>query len=212
MRLLSHYELFIFDWDHTLTTSTLLVTLLYMASRRGKHRSAETLRKSAPSNFSTEGVAVKEETSKIYSLFDDAYSLIFRPKLKPGALELLKFLKGKGKKIAIFSDSKAYRLLSETKQLGVRDYVDFALSAESISRYKPNPTGLLLLTDRLRVPKEKCLYVGDMAGDILTAKLAGMDSCGVADGIGSLESLSVENPEHVFPRLSSFFQALREGE
>jgi len=209
MRILSKYELFIFDWDHTLTTSTLAVTLIHLLSARRKRARIELVKNRKPSEFSAENVEMKEDISKIYSAFDGIYGLLFRPRLKRNAVQLLRLLKQNGKKVAIFSDSRAYRLLRETAELGVMKYVDFALSAESIGYFKPDPTGLLALMDRLKISKRKTLYIGDMAWDVLTAKLAGIDSCAVADGIDSLESLKRERPDYTFARLGSFLQALK---
>ncbi len=210
MRLLSKYELFIFDWDHTLTTSTIFVTLLDLFGARGKHRSMEMLRGKRYSDFPARNIRMKEDVSRIYSMFDDAYGVIFRPRLKRGAIPLLSLLKRNGRKVAVFSDSRSYRLLKETEQLGALRYVDTALAAEAVGRYKPNPTGLLVLLDRFKAKKERSVYIGDMASDIMTAKLAGMHSCAVADGIDSFDALKNERPDHLFSSLESFLQALQE--
>lgn len=207
--LMPKYDLFIFDWDHTLTTSTLAVTLLYLFGAKRKKASIERMRSRKTSEFSARNVTITEDVSRVYSMFDDVYGLVFRPRLKPDAMRVLELLKRKGKKVAIFSDSKAYRLLKETEQLGVLKYVNIALSAESIGYFKPDPTGLLVLLDRYRVPKRRALYVGDMASDVLTAKLAGLDSCAVADGIDSFDRLKAEKPDYLFAELGSFLESLK---
>ncbi len=208
MRLLSEYDLFIFDWDHTLTTSTLAVGLLGMARAHSKKARAEKLRNMSSADFSAKNVEVKEEVSRIYSFFDDVYSFVFCPRLKRDAVPLLEFLKKRKKKVAIFSDSKAYRLLKEMRVLGVADYVDFALAAESIGRYKPDPTGLLVVMGRFRARRKRSIYIGDMAGDMLTARLAGIASVGVADGIASADELRAEKPIRVFPHLGALLREM----
>jgi FMN phosphatase YigB (HAD superfamily) len=209
MRPLSKYDLFIFDWDHTLTTSTLVVTILDMLRRYGRRGGADRIRSTRSSKFSAEGIVIRERTSKLYSLLDDAYALAFNPKLKPGATDTLDFLRSKGKKVAIFSDSKAYRLLKEIRNLGIDSRVDFALAAESIDSYKPDPTGLLLLIDRFGASKKRSVYIGDLPTDIMAARLAGIDAYAVADGIGSLRSLRNEKPDRLFPKLTSLLKALK---
>lgn len=211
MQILSRYELFIFDWDNTLTTSTLLVALLQRINRKSGMRSVQNRKEVRVSAKEVKNVKMQEEVSRLYSTLDDAYSLVFKPKLKNDAASLLGLLKKSRKKVAVFSDSKTYRLRSETGKLGVLRYVDFALSAEAIRYYKPNPMGLLVLLDRFRVPKSRSLYVGDMATDVLTARLAGIDSCGVADGLDSFEALKDANPTYVFTNIGAFLQALRQG-
>jgi HAD superfamily hydrolase (TIGR01549 family) len=209
MQILSKYELFVFDWDHTLTTSTFVVTLLNLLKEKRQKRSIGTRREVQASESAIRNVKVEEKIGRLYSTFDDAYGILFKPKLKRNADLVLELLKRHRKKVAIFSDSKNYRLLKETGALRVLRYVDFALSAEAIGYYKPNPTGLLVLLDRFRIAKSKCLYIGDMATDVLTAKLAGVDSCAVADGIGSFETLSAAGPNYLFTKMEAFLQALK---
>lgn len=147
--------------------------------------------------------------SRFYSVFDDAYSIFFRPRLKGDAIQLLEFLKRKHKKIAVFSDSKTYRIMKEMRELGVLKYFDCVITAESIDRYKPNPTGLLLLLDRFKTPKNKSIYIGDMASDVLTAKFAGMNSCAVSDGIDTHELLLDAKPTYAFRTLHGFLKTLQ---
>lgn len=208
MQILSKYDLFIFDWDHTLTTSTWFIALLSVAIRRRRGRIGERRREVHMPDRAIRNIKIDESFSRFYATFDDIYSFAFRPKLKPGAAPLLESLKKKRKKVAVFSDSKTYRLLKETSSLGMLRYVDFALSAESIGYYKPDPTGLLILVDRFGVAKKRCLYIGDMAVDMLTARLAGVDSCGVADGIDSYDALKRANPKYLFTKIDLLAKAL----
>ncbi len=210
MRLLSDYDLFIFDWDHTLTTSTIAVTVLDIIGFRGRRRKIDRMKEKKPSDFTTRDVEVRERVSRIYSTLDDVYGLVFKPKLKPRAMEMLELLKRKGKKVAIFSDSHSYRLLKEVRMLGVMDHVDLALAAESVGRYKPDPTGLLLISDRFRIGKGRSVYVGDMAWDMLTARLAGMGAIAVADGVDRIAVLKSAEPDRVFIHLGAFLDALQD--
>lgn len=209
MQILSKYELFIFDWDHTLTTSTFVVTLLNLLKEKRLRRSMARRRETRVPKKGLRNVKIDEKVSGFYSAFDDLYGIVFKPKLKHNADMLLELLKKNRKKVAIFSDSKNYRLLKETGALKVLRYVDFALSAESIGYYKPNPTGLLLLLDRFKIAKNKSLFIGDMTTDVLTAKLAGIDSCAMADGISSFEALRTANPNYLFTNMGAFLQALK---
>ncbi len=209
MSILSKYDLFIFDWDHTLTDSTLFITMVYLLTKRNRQKIASRHIKKNLKPGVVKNIKIQEKENKLYSVLDDTYALIFKPKLKDDAASLLGFLKSKRKKVAIFSDSRSYRLLQETRALGVLKYVDIALSAESIGYFKPNPIGLMVLQDKFRVPKNKCLYIGDMASDVLTARLAGIDSCVIADGIDSYDMLKGVGAEHIFRNLQDFLRAIR---
>jgi FMN phosphatase YigB (HAD superfamily) len=208
MRILSKYDLFIFDWDHTLTNSTLMLDILYLLNvGRKKRRALKRMEEDKPEN-AIKHIKIKEDVNRIYALFDDIYSLMFRPKLKPDSIEILNFLKRNRKKIVIFSDSKIYRLMKETRDLGVLRYVDYALSAEAIDRYKPDPTGLMVLMDMFRASRKRTLYIGDMTSDILAAKFAHVDSCAVSDGIDLHAQLADSKPTYCFKTLREFMDAV----
>lgn len=204
---LADHELFIFDWDGTLSTSTLIVrisNLLKLRYRKWhmmKHR--EEYLKSAERK-----IKVKERTNRLYANVYNLYSAIVMPRLKEGSIELLKALKKRKKKIAVFSDSEEYRLMVEARTLGVLEYVDFVLSASAISAYKPNPTGLLLITDKYKVGKKKTIYIGDMPSDIMTAKFAGISSCGVGDGLSPLNLLKEVKPDYLFKDIGTMLKEI----
>ncbi len=192
-----NHDLFIFDWDGTLSTSTVIVrisNMLRMRYRRShitKHRE-EYMRKAA------KRIRITEETNRIFALLYDVYSAFAMPRLKEGAIELLDGLRKRGKKVAIFSDSEAYRLMVEVRKLNVLEHVDFVLSASSIGYYKPDPTGLTFIKDKYRKGKKRTVYVGDMPSDILTAKFAQIHSCGLADGLAPYEMLKEASPDYLF--------------
>lgn len=210
MQLLDRYDLFIFDWDNTLSSSTAPiramqlvkkdVLLWYARTHSEKYRKELTLKMDDMLNKAAE--------NNFYAKLYDTYSRFFRPGLKSGALDVLRLLKRNGKKVAIFSDARTYRLFSETRGLGVLRYADLALAAESIHYYKPNPAGLLLIMDRFKVSKAKTVYIGDMASDILTAKFAGVDSCGVADGLDPYDGLKSAGASHMFRNMSGLLSTL----
>ena len=59
-----------------------------------------------------------------------------------------------------------------------------------------------------RTPKKYCLYVGDMASDIISAKLAGIDSCALLDGVDSAQTIDKVNPTFTFDSLCGFLRKL----
>jgi FMN phosphatase YigB (HAD superfamily) len=208
MRILDAYDAFIFDWDGTLVTSTPLVALDQIRKREGRLRLARRLKPVKPSARSLRSMAVATETGRLYSALGDLYCALFKPVLKEGSDTALAFLKSRGKRVAIFSDSRYYRLFREVRQLRIAARTDFVLSAQSIGYYKPDPTGLFAVARRFRVPARRCLYVCDMASDVITARLAGMDACAIADGIDSAGALEKERPRYAFRDMRSFAEAL----
>jgi HAD superfamily hydrolase (TIGR01549 family) len=209
MSILEKYGLFIFDWDNTLSSSTAPVNAMQFLKKDFSLMYA----KAHPEKYTKEAkignIQLMEDEHSFYSALYDCYTYFFRPGMKKDALKVLKYLKGKKKKVAVFSDAKKYRLYTETRKSGATEYIDLELSSEAIKYYKPHPAGLLLIIDRFRVGRKKTLYIGDAASDILTAHFAGVDACGIADGIETYEGLKAAKAKYVFKNLDAFMEALR---
>ena len=210
MSLLEKYDLFIFDWDNTLSSSTAPVNAIHLLKKDFALMYAKTHPDRYRRKADVRTMRYVENEHGIYSTLYDCYTYLFRPGLKRSALKVLKYLKGKKKKVVVFSDAKKYRLYTETRKSGATEYLDFELSSEAIRCYKPNPAGLLLLMDRFKVSKKRTLYLGDMASDVLTAQFAGIDCCGVADGLETYEGLKAARARYVFKDLDSVIEALRQ--
>ncbi len=201
---LSDFDLFIFDFDGTLSTSTALVRVLRLFKRRYSMSYVLTHRDKFNRNMLSAIQLDRNEKYGVYDLFYELYAFFFKPRIKPGALELLEKLKKEGKKIALFSDGKSDRIRKELAMLRIENYFDIVLSADTIRIYKPNPTPLLLIIKNMHSSKRKSIYIGDMGTDILTAKFAGIGSCAIADGFGSIETLKEAKPDFIFKNLSEF--------
>ena len=200
MSIIGDNDLFIFDWDGTLSSSSLLVAASRLFVKRYDpdyiKRNEERYRRMITN------VEIHETKNKAVAGFYDMYVKFFPPKLKPGAQELLQHLRRKRKKVTIFSDSRSYRLTSELHMLRAFDYFDFVLSASSIGRYKPDPTGILAIIDKYNAKKSRCVYFGDTASDTLTARFAGIKSCAVCDGLEPYSKLVTAEPDYVCKDLS----------
>lgn len=194
--LLDKYKLVIFDWDGTLSTSSFIVKIARFAKTRYNREDIERKKDIYKVEEVTDTKAA-EEINRIYAFLYSIYAVFYTPRLKRNAMALIKHLKKNGKKVAIFSDSNRHRLLMETKKLGVVDYIDFVLSADTIDKFKPNPTGLVTIAGKLKIGKKDCVYVGDMAVDVYTARFAGIDSCAIADGVDPYWLLKSVKPKYI---------------
>ena len=103
-------KLFIFDWDGTLSTSTLIV-----AGSRIFRKSYNI--KNIEKNFKyyegigkrTMSLELKEDTNKAFARIYDVYAKFHMPKAKKGSEELLKLLNKTSKKVTLFSDSRIFK-------------------------------------------------------------------------------------------------------
>ncbi|MGC8676313.1 MAG: HAD family hydrolase [Candidatus Micrarchaeia archaeon] len=210
MRLLDKYDLFIFDWDNTLASPSALMNLTrytkprYWSISRARKRAVAEQGKGM-GRLELESL---EEEHRLLSFVYDLYLKLQKPRLKPKAAEVLEYLKLNGKKVAIFSDGRSGRLMKEIHLFGLSKYLDFAAGANAFRRYKPDPTGLVYIADKFRTSKKRSVYVCDMTIDVITARLAGMDSCAISDGLSSAEALERERPTYLFADLAEFLHAL----
>jgi HAD superfamily hydrolase (TIGR01549 family) len=189
-------DLFIFDWDGTLSTSTLIVAASRLLTRRYDPEYIK--RNEARYKSIVRNVRIDETRSRELAWLYDTYVRVFPPRLKEGAVDLLRHLRRKRKTIALFSDSKSYRLTAELRMLRVFDYFDFVLSASSIGRYKPDPTGILAIVDRFGKDKKRCVYLGDTASDTLAARFAGINACAIGGGLEPYQKLVSVRPDYIY--------------
>ena len=95
-------------------------------------------------------------------------------KIKPykGSVELIKDLKEAGFKIALLSDFPPEQ---KGDVWGVKDLCDVVLGTEETGALKPSPIPFNVLAEKLGLPPEQILYVGNSHKyDVVGAKNAGM--------------------------------------
>ncbi len=209
MRILDKYELFIFDWDNTLSTSSFLVNVIPRLKHAciGEHKVHNTARYD---HVIVKNFKIAETENEIKSIIYDLNTRIMKPKLKPSSAELINLLKRRHKKIAIFSNAQRDRLITEMRRLMPVNDFDFVLSASSIKGYKPNPLGLLILMNKFRIAKSKTLYVGDAVVDVEAAKYAGIDCAIVCDGLGAYGEIRQAKPAYIFKSVYALLENLKQ--
>ena len=102
-------------------------------------------------------------------------------KLKPGAFDFIKQAKEKGLKLGIASSNSMELITAATHSLGIHEYFDDILSANSVARGKPFPDVFLKVAENLNVTPDKCLVFEDITKGIEAGKNAGMTVCAVDD-------------------------------
>jgi len=103
----------------------------------------------------------------------------------PGALEFLENVKKAGIPMGLVTSSDDYKLEYIFSQLPIRQYFDTIVSADRITRGKPDPMCYLLAAKDLGIPPENCYVFEDSLNGIKAGNAAGMKVIG----------LSTTNPE-----------------
>jgi beta-phosphoglucomutase len=97
----------------------------------------------------------------------------------PGAREWLVALRAAGWKQAIASSAPFENVETMLRVLELTDYLDAFISAEDVTRGKPDPQVFLTAAAKLCVPPSRCVVVEDAAAGIEGARRGGMKSIGV---------------------------------
>lgn len=84
----------------------------------------------------------------------------------------------------------------------IDEHVRVLLAREDVADVKPHPGHLLAALERLGVPPERALMVGDHPLDVETGKRAGVATLGVASGRVSEAELTTAGADAVLPEAS----------
>jgi len=132
-----------------------------------------------------------------WALREYAENSLVETSLFPGVPELLRTLARRGYKLAILSNKPDQMTQAMIKALcGTIDFVAVWGNSENRPR-KPNPDSALRIAAMAGALPERCLFVGDSATDMLTAKSSGMTAVGALYGYRSREELEGAGAEHI---------------
>lgn len=128
--------------------------------------------------------------------------------LYDGVKTLLIGLRDAGVKLGLVT-SKSRRVTQMAFDLtGIEALFDETVCAEDTPRNKPLPDPLILCVERLGVPAQRSVYVGDSPFDIQAAHAAGLESIGVTWGVFSEEVLAAEKPGTLVHSMSELAEVL----
>jgi phosphoglycolate phosphatase len=150
--------------------------------------------------------APQEEVDRALEYFLAYYRdhAVDETRLYPGAEETLESFRAAGKKLAILTNKPVRISNAILESLGVRALFFQVYGGNSFEEKKPSPVGIQALMAESGVDSSRTLMVGDSSVDILTARNAGVFSCGVTYGFQP-ETLEAERPDYLiqaFPELN----------
>lgn len=149
------------------------------------------------------GEADPKKRKEFYRLFIDHVEHIQASTtvLLPGALDLLRFLHGKGVKLGVVSSKRSTILKETLEALGVLELMDYVVGGEQVKAPKPDPEGLNDGIAALGVDKAHVLYCGDTTIDAGAAQNAGVDFCAVLQGVTPVDTFAPYPAVHIAPDL-----------
>lgn len=93
--------------------------------------------------------------------------------LKPGAIEILNYLKSNGFLTAMATANPYDRTVKYLKQLGLYDYFDKIICATMVKEGKPSPDVYVYSCKELNLSPKECIAVEDSPNGVLSAYRAG---------------------------------------
>ena len=106
----------------------------------------------------------------------------------PGIPKMLKKLDGQYP-MCVISARGRRGTVDFLKSSELESYFQFAVTGQTAHRTKPHPAPVLWAAEKMGIPPENCLMIGDTTVDIKAGKRAGAQTVGVLSGFGEKEEL-----------------------
>lgn len=133
----------------------------------------------------------EEDYKKVHSYYVDIYDkdFMYLTDCYEGIIDMLKALKEKGIMTAVLSNKDDSTAKKVANQLFEEGLLDLCLGARPGVALKPEPQAVFEIMEHFGVTQNECLYIGDTATDIQTAKNSGLYSIGVLWGFRDEDEL-----------------------
>jgi pyrophosphatase PpaX len=115
----------------------------------------------------------------------------------PYVREVLEQLQAAGIKMGVVTNKMQITTVMGLKLCGLDKFMDTIVTVDDVPQGKPDPAMVRLALNRLQIPAEQALMVGDSQYDILAARAAGVASVGVAWSMKGEEHLRQYDPTYM---------------
>jgi pyrophosphatase PpaX len=132
------------------------------------------------------------ETYRDYNLanHDDSVSAY------PGVVAMVRRIRAAGRRTGLVTSKLRGGAERGLRTLGLEGAMDVVIAADDVTHPKPDPEPVLLALERLGVPAEGAIYVGDSVHDMESGRRAGVATGAVLWGPFRREQLVGTAPDH----------------
>jgi len=135
--------------------------------------------------------------------------------LHHGMEDLLRFLRGEGVGLAVFTGKGRHTTSITLDALGIMDYFDCIVTGNDVAHHKPHPEGILRILEHFGVGPRDALMIGDSLSDIKASRAAGVRVASVVWDTYDPARVRAANPDCLFEtveEMTSWFHRLfRDG-
>jgi len=126
-----------------------------------------------------------DEIDAALSLFRRHYAglLLRRTRAYPGVPEMCAALARDGFSLAVISNKPEHFVRQVMAGLALTDPFRLIVGCETAGRAKPDPAPIAFALERLGLPAQRCIMIGDGRQDLRAAQAAGVSAAAVAWGL-----------------------------
>ncbi|MFX0098063.1 MAG: HAD family hydrolase [Candidatus Hodarchaeota archaeon] len=124
------------------------------------------------------------------------------PPLMPGLPGIIIRAKELGMKIAVCSSTPLENVKVILERIHLLEYFDQLVTAEDVIIGKPHPEAFLKAVEKLALPFDAVIVIGDSIHDVASAKEGGLKIIAIATGKHSTNDLKESGADFVFKNLS----------
>jgi phosphoglycolate phosphatase len=125
----------------------------------------------------------------------------------PGAVEVMQVLRQQGFKVGVVTRNSEFAV--RTICAAIDTLCDVFLPREAVRFVKPHPEHLERALERLQVPAQQAVMVGDGPIDITAGKALGLKTVAVLTGGSGREALLASHPDLVLESVADLLPTLR---
>jgi HAD superfamily hydrolase (TIGR01549 family) len=211
-----NFDAVIFDIDGTLTSTNDLIFASFNHVTKKKwnkiYAPEEIIKLFGPTEnkiledwFGPEAELVKKDYSAFYS---DNHSMAA---LYPGMADILKYIKSKNVKLAVFTGKGRETTEITLKKLGAFDYFDFIVTGSDVAEHKPSAEGLIKILNLFKYDPNRVLMVGDAPADIIASRSAGIKVASVVWDSYAKEEVLKLSSDYYFHTVEEFDKFIKEN-
>lgn len=155
----------------------------------------------------------KELYDAVTKFYDDDYMVHCLDKTLPydGVVEMLEKLQDNGVVLNVLSNKPDEFVKDMMAKLFLTVRFNYAWGKRPDYPTKPNPASVNAILHASSADKGECIYIGDSNVDVITAKNAGIDFCGVLWGFRTREELVNEGAKITASTADELYQVIMNG-
>lgn len=156
---------------------------LLMCTGTTKVRTKEIMQETYGEEFPYDTYA-KEASAMYHEKYDGG-----RLPMKPGVVELLTYLKDKGKKIALASSTRKETVMSQLRDAKILPFFNVVICGDMVERSKPAPDIFLKACEELGVKPERAFGIEDSYNGIRASQSGGLRTIMIPDLLPANEEM-----------------------